>query len=140
MHFGGNLFLSIYVTDLFWPWIPCRGLYPLSFWLPKLLQESFSRAKKWVQELQKQGMCSLVTFTFCYLFCGCLVFFWLLCLLVVWWFIIAGNPNMVMALAGNKADLEDRRSVSAEVSVILVNSMSPQANKQIIKNPSWCLC
>ncbi|XP_057540057.1 ras-related protein RHN1-like [Amaranthus tricolor] len=41
--------------------------------------ESFSRAKKWVQELQKQG-----------------------------------NPNMVMALAGNKADLEERRMVSAE--------------------------
>ncbi|KAL2942868.1 Ras-related protein RHN1 [Bienertia sinuspersici] len=41
--------------------------------------ESFSRAKKWVQELQKQG-----------------------------------NPNMVMALAGNKSDLEERRSVLAD--------------------------
>ncbi|KAL5983178.1 hypothetical protein ACLOJK_017261 [Asimina triloba] len=41
--------------------------------------ESFARAKKWVQELQKQG-----------------------------------NPNMVMALAGNKADLEDKRKVAAE--------------------------
>ncbi|MQM10944.1 hypothetical protein Taro_043842, partial [Colocasia esculenta] len=41
--------------------------------------ESFSRAKKWVEELQKQG-----------------------------------NPNMVTALAGNKADLEDRRKVPAE--------------------------
>ncbi|XP_075090865.1 ras-related protein RHN1 isoform X2 [Nicotiana tabacum] len=41
--------------------------------------DSFARAKKWVQELQKQG-----------------------------------NPNMVMALAGNKADLEDRRKVTAE--------------------------
>ncbi|KAL9235199.1 hypothetical protein vseg_009984 [Gypsophila vaccaria] len=41
--------------------------------------DSFARAKKWVQELQKQG-----------------------------------NPNMVMALAGNKADLEERRAVSAE--------------------------
>lgn len=41
--------------------------------------ESFSRAKKWVQELQKQG-----------------------------------NPNMVKALAGNKADLEDKRKVTAE--------------------------
>nr|CAD26971.1 Rab-related small GTP-binding protein [Simmondsia chinensis] len=41
--------------------------------------DSFALAKKWVQELQKQG-----------------------------------NPNMVMALAGNKADLEDRRSVPAE--------------------------
>lgn len=28
---------------------------------------------------------------------------------------IAGNPNMVMALAGNKADLEDKRKVVAEV-------------------------
>ncbi|KAK9732999.1 hypothetical protein RND81_04G037200 [Saponaria officinalis] len=41
--------------------------------------DSFARAKKWVQELQKQG-----------------------------------NPNMVMALAGNKSDLEERRAVSAE--------------------------
>ncbi|XP_014518863.1 ras-related protein RHN1 isoform X1 [Vigna radiata var. radiata] len=41
--------------------------------------DSFTRAKKWVQELQKQG-----------------------------------NPNMVMALAGNKADLEDKRKVTAE--------------------------
>ncbi|KAJ0974490.1 hypothetical protein J5N97_016455 [Dioscorea zingiberensis] len=41
--------------------------------------ESFERAKKWVQELQKQG-----------------------------------NPNMVTALAGNKADLEDKRKVSTE--------------------------
>ncbi|KAG8383703.1 hypothetical protein BUALT_Bualt04G0041500 [Buddleja alternifolia] len=41
--------------------------------------DSFARAKKWVQELQKQG-----------------------------------NPNMVMALAGNKSDLEDKRKVTAE--------------------------
>ncbi|XP_055804036.1 ras-related protein RHN1 isoform X1 [Solanum dulcamara] len=41
--------------------------------------DSFARAKKWVQELQKQG-----------------------------------NPNMVMALAGNKADLEDKRKVTAD--------------------------
>ncbi|XP_028768744.1 ras-related protein RHN1-like [Neltuma alba] len=41
--------------------------------------DSFTRARKWVQELQKQG-----------------------------------NPNMVMALAGNKADLEDKRQVTAE--------------------------
>ncbi|KAI3798725.1 hypothetical protein L1987_34003 [Smallanthus sonchifolius] len=41
--------------------------------------DSFTRAKKWVQELQKQG-----------------------------------NPNMVMALAGNKADLEEKRKVTAE--------------------------
>ncbi|RYR65302.1 hypothetical protein Ahy_A03g011240 isoform B [Arachis hypogaea] len=41
--------------------------------------DSFTRAKKWVQELQKQG-----------------------------------NPNMVMALAGNKADLEDKRQVTAD--------------------------
>ena len=30
---------------------------------------------------------------------------------------MAGNPNMVMAIAGNKADLEERRCVPAEVSV-----------------------
>ncbi|TMX05585.1 hypothetical protein EJD97_016332 [Solanum chilense] len=41
--------------------------------------DSFAKAKKWVQELQKQG-----------------------------------NSNMIMALAGNKADLEDRRNVPAE--------------------------
>lgn len=29
---------------------------------------------------------------------------------------VTGNPNMVMALAGNKADLEDKRSVTSEVS------------------------
>ncbi|XP_020091401.1 ras-related protein RABF2b [Ananas comosus] len=40
---------------------------------------SFTRAKKWVQELQAQG-----------------------------------NPNTIMALAGNKADLLDARQVSAE--------------------------
>jgi hypothetical protein len=31
-----------------------------------------------------------------------------------------GNPNMVMALAGNKADLEDRRKVSADVSFYFI--------------------
>lgn len=30
--------------------------------------------------------------------------------------ISAGNPNMVMALAGNKSDLEEKRNVTAEVS------------------------
>ncbi|KAK7843368.1 ras-related protein rhn1 [Quercus suber] len=47
--------------------------------------ESYARAKKWVQELQKQG-----------------------------------NPTMVMALAGNKTDLEDKRKVTAEVSTVLL--------------------
>ncbi|CAA6655801.1 unnamed protein product [Spirodela intermedia] len=41
--------------------------------------DSFTRAKKWVEELRKQG-----------------------------------NPNLVIALAGNKADLQDKRKVSAE--------------------------
>lgn len=41
--------------------------------------DSFGRAKKWVQELQRQG-----------------------------------NPNLVMALAGNKADLSAKRKVEAE--------------------------
>ncbi|KAF7831171.1 ras-related protein RHN1 [Senna tora] len=45
----------------------------------KSKSDSFARAKKWVQELQKQG-----------------------------------NPNMVVALAGNKSDLEDKRKVTAE--------------------------
>jgi hypothetical protein len=50
-------------------------------------QESFSRAKAWVTELQKQG-----------------------------------NPSMetVIALAGNKADLENRRSVAFQVGNIQV--------------------
>lgn len=34
--------------------------------------------------------------------------------------VVSGNPNMVMALAGNKADLEDKRKVTAEVSNITV--------------------
>lgn len=42
-------------------------------------KESFERAKKWVEELQRQG-----------------------------------NPNLVMALAGNKADLDSKRKVDAE--------------------------
>jgi Ras-related protein Rab-5C len=41
--------------------------------------DSFGRAKKWVQELQRQG-----------------------------------NPNLVMALAGNKADLAPKRKIEAE--------------------------
>jgi len=32
---------------------------------------------------------------------------------------VAGNPNMVVAFAGNKADLEDKRKVTAEVSIIV---------------------
>jgi hypothetical protein len=35
---------------------------------------------------------------------------------------IAGNPNMVVAFAGNKADLEDKRKVTAEVSVIVFSA------------------
>ncbi|CAK9857853.1 unnamed protein product [Sphagnum jensenii] len=41
--------------------------------------DSFNRAKKWVQELQRQG-----------------------------------NPNLVMALAANKADLDSKRKIEAE--------------------------
>ncbi|KAL6567197.1 Ras-related protein RABF2a [Orobanche gracilis] len=52
-------------------------------------QASFERAKKWVQELQAQGKGRSL---FCH---PC-------------------NPNMVMALAGNKADLLDGRKVPAE--------------------------
>ncbi|XP_065007069.1 ras-related protein RHN1-like isoform X3 [Musa acuminata AAA Group] len=50
--------------------------------------ESFERAKKWVQELQKQANRDAT---------------------------ILGNPNMVRALAGNKCDLEDKRKVTTEV-------------------------
>lgn len=31
----------------------------------------------------------------------------------------AGNPNMVTTLAGNKADLEDKRKVTAEASLLI---------------------
>ena len=31
-----------------------------------------------------------------------------------------GNPNMVMALAGNKTDLEDKRKVTTEVSTVFL--------------------
>ncbi|GMH13231.1 hypothetical protein Nepgr_015072 [Nepenthes gracilis] len=62
-------------------------------------EESFIRAKKWVQELQKQG-----------------------------------NPNMVMALAGNKADLEDKRIVSADSSGDLVYAWTYSLTHQSINN------
>ncbi|KAJ0017010.1 hypothetical protein Pint_11622 [Pistacia integerrima] len=54
---------------------------------------SFERAKKWVQELQAQGSESYFKPPI-------------------------GNPNMVMALAGNKADLLDARKVTAEASTL----------------------
>ncbi|KAL9320217.1 hypothetical protein ACSQ67_012056 [Phaseolus vulgaris] len=54
--------------------------------------DSFTRAKKWVQELQKQGQQ----------------------IDDIGNALVGGNPNMVMALAGNKADLEDKRKVTAE--------------------------
>jgi len=44
--------------------------------------DSFTKAKTWVKELQRQG-----------------------------------NPNMIMSLAGNKADLADLRQVSTSTSV-----------------------
>ena len=34
--------------------------------------------------------------------------------------VVTGNPNMVMALAGNKTDLEDKRKVTTEVSTVIV--------------------
>ncbi|OIV95698.1 hypothetical protein TanjilG_01492 [Lupinus angustifolius] len=57
--------------------------------------DSFTRAKKWVQELQKQG-----------------------------------NPNLVMALAGNKADLEDKRNVTAEDSFTRAKKWVQELQKQ----------
>ncbi|GFS33790.1 ras small GTP-binding family protein [Actinidia rufa] len=58
--------------------------------------DSFARAKKWVQELQKQGAYSLN-------------------LLNSFDSKVERNPNMVVALAGNKADLADKRQVASEV-------------------------
>jgi hypothetical protein len=37
--------------------------------------------------------------------------------------VVAGNPNMVVALAGNKADLEDKGKVTAEVSANFLFSL-----------------
>lgn len=34
--------------------------------------------------------------------------------------VVTGNPNMVMALAGNKTDLEDKRKVTTEVSTVFL--------------------
>ena len=34
--------------------------------------------------------------------------------------VVTGNPNMVMALAGNKTDLEDQRKVTTEVSTVFL--------------------
>ena len=40
--------------------------------------------------------------------------------------ICTGNPNLVMALAGNKADLDPKRKIEAEVCKILsVTFLSP---------------
>ena len=62
-----SILLGVFSLDLMWflSWFSPNSRFgksqPLSFWLPKIFQDSFSRAKKWVQELQKQGMCSLIT-------------------------------------------------------------------------------
>ncbi|KAF3773311.1 Ras-related protein [Nymphaea thermarum] len=79
---SGNAVLASSVVSVADPRAHCpssggRNLLVLSS------QDSFSRAKKWVQELQKQG-----------------------------------NPNMVMALAGNKADLADKRKVTQEAALV----------------------
>lgn len=33
-------------------------------------------------------------------------------------FTISGNPNLIMFLAGNKADLEEKRKVGLEVAIV----------------------
>ncbi|CAN0854962.1 Ras-related protein RABF2a [Linum grandiflorum] len=82
---------------------------------------SFDRAKKWVQELQAQG--SLASqFALSAIPCtGCnlrntypICFFSIPLTHNVLAHCPEGNPNMVMALAGNKADLLDARKVEAE--------------------------
>ncbi|KAG6753357.1 hypothetical protein POTOM_043417 [Populus tomentosa] len=85
-------------------------------------QASFERAKKWVQELQAQGSF--------YMFACINVYMAVLDSLLhvaflrpvaditvkLLLFSLNCNPNMVMALAGNKADLLDARKVTAEAS------------------------
>lgn len=64
-------------------------------------QDSFLRAKTWVKELQRQVwmiICLLVT----------VVYFKILFLL------FKASPNIVIALAGNKADLSNSRVVEYE--------------------------
>ena len=51
--------------------------------------DSFTKAKNWVKELQRQG-----------------------------------NPAMIMALAGNKADLAGQRAVTTEDAKVLVLALS----------------
>ncbi|MBA0848399.1 hypothetical protein Goshw_001594, partial [Gossypium schwendimanii] len=100
--------------------------------------DTFARAKKWVQELQKQGeedavMTLSVHTKLCFLdtvpdwLVSCLVYLCIsclilgamlayptLCLLLCFNFclqIVLGNPKLVMALVGNKSDLDSKREV-----------------------------
>lgn len=121
----------------------------ISFCLCLVMQDSFTRAKKWVQELQKQG-----AYIWLLLLCAAweecrfdgiswvdlsfdirqqymvwdlfVVIFVSLCVLMSWpaFSTFAGNPNMVVALAGNKCDLEDKRNVTAEVSILFLYGCS----------------
>ncbi|KAB2094059.1 hypothetical protein ES319_A02G132200v1 [Gossypium barbadense] len=81
--------------------------------------DTFARAKKWVQELQKQGeedavMTLSVHTKLCFLdtvpdlLVSCLVYLCISCL------ILGGNPKLVMALVGNKSDLDSKREVQVE--------------------------
>lgn len=80
------------------------------------LQESFTRAKKWVQELQSQGDFLLILLRFSY-------YFQLVWVLTIFWCVV-GNTNCIMALAGNKADLLEARKVSAEVCICFQHSIT----------------
>lgn len=67
-------------------------------------QDSFMRAQTWVKELQRQVsnlLCDAV----------CELFFFVITLV---FFIFKASPNIVIALAGNKADLAASRAVDYE--------------------------
>ncbi|KAF6176315.1 hypothetical protein GIB67_011104 [Kingdonia uniflora] len=55
--------------------------------------DSFIRAKRWIQELQRQGDH---------------------CFLTILFIDLLGNPNLVMVLVANKTDLETKRKVETE--------------------------
>nr|TKW23038.1 hypothetical protein SEVIR_4G267200v2 [Setaria viridis] len=78
--------------------------------------DSYMRAKRWVDELQRQGTCYFITFHLIISFPVLLLSSFLLCnatfhMLIK---IKAGNPHLVMALVGNKVDLEERRQVGTQ--------------------------
>ena len=51
---------------------------------------------------------------------------------MIFYYIVSGNPNMIMFLAANKADLEEKRKVVVEVLGPIGNQMFPLLFHSII--------